>query len=109
VYFDMIYPSTVTRFFTIALGSFVDPVFEPPTTEYFTSFRHPWVPPTSGAVQVHDPLGADAEQAWRETDNGRRAGDIQMGESTNGERMRDAAACGRAGDLRRADVPRTRA
>ena len=75
VYFDMVYPTTGQRFFTIALGSFVDPVFRPPTTEYFTSFRHPWVSPIPDAVQIHDPLGADAEQAWRETDKGRRRTD----------------------------------
>jgi hypothetical protein len=72
----MVYPTTGQRFFTIALGSFVDPVFPPPTTEYFTSFRHPWVSPIPEAVQIHDPLGADAEQAWRETDKGRRRTDV---------------------------------
>jgi hypothetical protein len=70
-YFDMIYPE-VGRFFTIALGAFVDAVFPTPTVEYFTMYRHPWVPPIPGAVQIEDPLGADAEQAWRETDAGRR-------------------------------------
>ena len=60
------------RFFTIALGAFVDAVFPTPTVEYYTKFRHPWVPAIPGAVQLEDPLGADAEQAWRETDAGRR-------------------------------------
>ncbi len=72
VYFDMIYPTTGTRFFTIPLGAFVDPVFSPPSTEYSTKDRHPWVPPITGAMQLPDPLGADAEAAWRETDAGRR-------------------------------------
>src|SRR5438552_1506922 len=59
IYFDMVYPPTGQRFFTIALGSFVDAVFPPPTTEFFTKFRHPWVPPIPDAVQIDDPLGAD--------------------------------------------------
>ena len=74
VYFDMIYPPTGQRFFTIALGSFVDAVFPSPTTEFNTKFRHPWVPPIPGALQIDDPLGADAERAWRAADpRGRRA------------------------------------
>ena len=64
----MIYANTGQRFFTIALGSFVDAVFPPPTTEFFTKFRHPWVPQIPGAVQIVDPLGADAEAAWRVAD-----------------------------------------
>jgi hypothetical protein len=44
------------RVFTIALGGFVDAVFPPPTTEFFTRFRHPWVPPIPDAVQIYDPL-----------------------------------------------------
>jgi hypothetical protein len=73
VHFDLIDPTTGQRFFTIALGSFVDAVFPPPTTEFFTKFRHPWVPPIPNAVQIHDPLGADAEAAFRAADpSGRR-------------------------------------
>jgi hypothetical protein len=68
IYFDMIYPPTGGRFFTIALGCFVDDVFPPPATEYFTSFRHPWVAPVGGAVQIEDPMGADADMAWRRAD-----------------------------------------
>jgi hypothetical protein len=45
IYMDAIFPHTGERVFTIALGCFVDPVFPPPTTEFFTKFRHPWVPP----------------------------------------------------------------
>ena len=65
LYFDMIFPPTGQRFFTVALGSFVDAVFPPPSAEYFTRYRHPWVPPIPGAVQLHDPMGDDAEQTWR--------------------------------------------
>jgi hypothetical protein len=61
----MIYPPTGERFFKIALGSFVDAAFSPPTIEFFTKFRHPWVPPIVGAVQIYDPMGADAGLAWR--------------------------------------------
>jgi hypothetical protein len=57
IYFDMIYPPTGGRFFTIALGCFVDPVFSPPTTEFNTKFRHPWVAPIPGALQLYDPMG----------------------------------------------------
>ena len=65
VYFDSVFPGTGRRVFTIALGSFVDAVFPAPTVEFFTKFRHPWVPPIPGALQLPDPLGADAEAAWR--------------------------------------------
>jgi hypothetical protein len=41
VSFDMVYPATGQRFFTIALGCFVDDVFPPSSTEFFTMFRHP--------------------------------------------------------------------
>jgi hypothetical protein len=68
IYFDMIYPTTGQRFFTIALGCFVDDVFPPPSTEFFTRFRHQWVLPVPDAVQVDDPTGADAELAWRRSD-----------------------------------------
>ena len=69
----MVYPPTGQRFFTIALGSFVDAVFPPPTTEFFTKFRHPWVPPIPDAVQIDDPLGGDVETASRAADpRGRR-------------------------------------
>jgi hypothetical protein len=73
IYFDMVYPPIGQRFFIIALGSFVDAVFPAPTTEFFTNFRHPWVPPIPDAVQIDDPTGADAETAWRAADpRGRR-------------------------------------
>ena len=65
VYFDMLYPPTGKRFVTVALGSFVDAVFPAPTFEFFTKFRHPWVPPIPSAVQIEDPMGSDALAAWR--------------------------------------------
>lgn len=73
IYFDMIYPANDQRFITIALGCFVDAEFPPPTTEYYTRHRAPWVQPIPGATQLYDPMGADAEAAWRETDEGRPA------------------------------------
>ena len=54
VYFDMVFPTTGERYFTIALGSFVEPVFPPPASEYGTAFRHPWVSPIPDAVQYQD-------------------------------------------------------
>jgi hypothetical protein len=73
----MVFSPTGQRFFTVALGSFVDAVFPPPTAEFFTKFRHPWVPPIPDAVQLYDE--ADAEPAWRkaggEPANRRIAGD----------------------------------
>jgi hypothetical protein len=68
VYFDWIYPPTGQRFFTVALGSFVDAVFPLPTAEFFTKFRHPWVAAVPDAVQIYDPMGDDAELAWRHAD-----------------------------------------
>jgi hypothetical protein len=65
VYFDSVFPGTGKRVFTVALGSFVDAAFPPPTVEFFTKFRHAWVPPIPDALQLPDPLGADAEAAWR--------------------------------------------
>jgi hypothetical protein len=72
IYFDMIYPANNHRFFTIALGCFVGADFPPPTTEYDTSCRSAWVQPIPGATQLRDPLGPDAEAAWRETDAGKQ-------------------------------------
>jgi hypothetical protein len=68
IYFDMIYPPTGERFYKVALGAFVDTVFPAPTVEFFTKYRHPWVEPIPGAVQLHDPMGADAEAALRASD-----------------------------------------
>jgi len=52
IYFDMIFPGTGQRFFTIALGCFVDDVFPPPAEEFFTKFRHPWVAPVPDTMAV---------------------------------------------------------
>ena len=71
VYFDMVLPTTGQRFFTVALGSFAEPVFSQPSVEFFTNFRHPWVPPIPGAVQIEDPLGNDVKAAWQEFLDGR--------------------------------------
>ena len=68
LYFDMTYPPTGQRTFTIALGCFVDDVFPPPTTEFFTMFRHPWVAPLPDAVRIYDAIDADAALAWRKAD-----------------------------------------
>jgi hypothetical protein len=65
VYGDFLFPGTRERVFTIALGSFVEALFPPPTIEFFTKFRHPWVTPIPDAVQLPDPLGEDAEAAMR--------------------------------------------
>ena len=65
-YFDMVYPPTGQRFFTIALGSFVDPSFPTPTVELFTRFRPPWVHAIPGAAQIRDALESERESAWRE-------------------------------------------
>jgi hypothetical protein len=71
VYFDMILPTTGQRFFTIALGAFADPVFAKPTVEFGINSRHPWVPPIPDAVQLADPTGNDAKEAWRQFLEGR--------------------------------------
>jgi hypothetical protein len=43
----------------VALGSFVDAVFPPPTVEFATKFRHLWVRPIPEAIPINDPTGAD--------------------------------------------------
>jgi hypothetical protein len=68
IYFDLIYPETGGRFYTIALGCFVEPLFPTPDTEFATKFRHPWMAEVSGALQIPDPTGADAEAAWKASD-----------------------------------------
>jgi hypothetical protein len=49
-------PLTGRRVFAVAVGNFVDTEFPAPTTEFFTKFRHHWVSPVPGAVQLYDPL-----------------------------------------------------
>ena len=71
VYFDFLLPTTGQRFFTVALGSFVESVFSKPTVEFGTDFRHPWVPSIPDAVQLADPTGKDSKEAWRQFLEGR--------------------------------------
>jgi hypothetical protein len=61
-------PHTGQRLYAVSLGAFTDDVFPPPTTEFFTKHRHPWVPEVPGATQFRDPLGADAKRAFSEAD-----------------------------------------
>jgi hypothetical protein len=55
LYWSMDSPINGRRVFAIAVGNFVDPDFPAPTTEFFTKFRHRWVAPVPGAVQLPDP------------------------------------------------------
>lgn len=68
MYLNNVMPLTGERIYSIALGAFTDDVFPPPTVEFFTKHRHGWVPAVPGAVQLGDPLGADAEAAFRLAD-----------------------------------------
>jgi hypothetical protein len=73
MYHHNVMPGTERRIYAVSLGTFTDDVFAPPTTEFFAKFRHPWVASIPDAVQIYDPLGADAETAWRAADGrGRR-------------------------------------
>ena len=56
LYWVTVSPFTGERIVVIAVGNFVDPDFPMPTTEFFTKFRHPWVPPIPDAVELYDPL-----------------------------------------------------
>lgn len=73
MYHHNVMPHTGRRIYAVSLGAFTDEVFSAPTTEFFTKHRHSWVPAVAGAVQVSDPLGADAEQAFREADGRTRS------------------------------------
>jgi hypothetical protein len=61
-------PLTGQSVYAVSLGAFTDDVFSPPRVEFFTKYRHRWVPEVPGAVQLGDPLGADAEAAFRLAD-----------------------------------------
>jgi hypothetical protein len=61
-------PHTGQTLYAVSLGAFTDDVFPRPTAEFNTKYRHSWVPAVPGAVQLADPLGADAEQAFRVAD-----------------------------------------
>jgi hypothetical protein len=56
MFWEMVSPLDGTRNVVIAVGNFVDPDFPVPTTELFTKFRHHWVVPIPGAMDVRDPL-----------------------------------------------------
>jgi hypothetical protein len=56
LYWQLTDPRTNQRRFAVAVGNFVDDAFPAPTTELFTKFRHHWVPPVPGALQIPDPL-----------------------------------------------------
>jgi hypothetical protein len=68
MYLNNVMPLTGERIYAIALGAFTEDVFPPPTVEFFTKHRHGWVAEVPGAVQLGDPLGADAEAAFRLAD-----------------------------------------
>jgi len=70
MYHHNVMPHTGQRIYAVSLGAFTDEVFAPPTTEFFTMYRHSWVPAVPGAIQFSDPLGADAEAAFRAADGG---------------------------------------
>ena len=55
IYWTMVSPLTGQRVYVVAVGNFVDAEFPPPTTEFFTKFRHHWVSPVPGAAQLPDP------------------------------------------------------
>ena len=73
MYHYNVMPDTGQRVYAVSLGAFTDDVFPPPMTEFFTKHRHSWVPAVPGAVQLRDPLGADAERAMREADGRNRS------------------------------------
>jgi hypothetical protein len=56
LYWASLSPRTRQRVVAVAIGNFVEPDFPMPTTEYFTKFRHHWVPPVPRAIQLYDPL-----------------------------------------------------
>jgi hypothetical protein len=56
LYWVSVSPLTGQRVIAVAVGNFVEPDFPMPTTEFFTKFRHHWVPPVPGALEVFDPL-----------------------------------------------------
>jgi hypothetical protein len=68
MFHENVMPLTGERIYAVSLGAFTDEVFAPPTVEFFTKHRHSWVPAVPEAVQLGDPLGADAEAAFRVAD-----------------------------------------
>jgi len=61
IYFENVMPHTGRRAVSIAVGTLFDPEFPAPSAEFFTRFRHHWVPPVPGAVQYVDPLDGSVE------------------------------------------------
>src|SRR4051812_6318133 len=61
-------PHTGQRMYAVSLGAFTEAVLPPPTVEFYTKHRHSWVAAAPGAVQLRDPLGADADLAFRMAD-----------------------------------------
>lgn len=74
MFHENVMPLTGQRIYAVSLGAFTEEVFPPPTVEFFTKHRHSWVAPVAGAVQLGDPLGADAEAAFKFAD-GRSRGE----------------------------------
>jgi hypothetical protein len=68
VFHHTVMPHTGQRVYAVSLGAFTQEVFPPPATEFYTKHRHSWVPAVPGALQLRDPLGADAEAAFRVAD-----------------------------------------
>jgi hypothetical protein len=54
LYHEMVNPLTGKHVVTVAVGNFADADFPKATTEFWTLYRHPWVPPVPGAVQLYD-------------------------------------------------------
>jgi hypothetical protein len=51
LFWDLVAPHTGIHTYCVAVGNFVDPSFPAPTAEFFTTFRHHWVPPVPDAAQ----------------------------------------------------------
>ena len=66
-------PNTNGRRYAVSLGAFTDEVFPAPTVEFFTKHRHSWVAAVPDSVQLADPLGADADEAFRVADGRTRS------------------------------------
>ena len=73
LYHQNVMPATGQRIYAVSLGAFTDEVFPAPTVEFFTKHRHSWVAAVPDSVQLADPLGADADQAFRVADGRTRS------------------------------------
>jgi glyoxylase I family protein len=81
MYHDNVMPLTGQRIFAISLGAFTEDLFPPPTAEFFTKHRHRWVRAVPDAVQLRDPLGADAQAAFELADGRARSADRDRDEA----------------------------